>query len=64
MSDKDKAKKTGAKKPADHPKFAEMVKAALVTEKKRNDSSLQAIKKYIKENFKVGDSTAAHQISS
>ena len=43
MSDKDKTKKTAAKKPADHPKFAEMVKAAIVAQKKRNGSSFQAI---------------------
>ena len=53
MSDKDKTKKSGAKKPADHPKFAEMVKAAIVALNERNGSSLQAIEKYIKANFKV-----------
>ena len=52
MSDKDKTKKSGAKKPADHPKFAEMVKAAIVALNERNGSSLQAIEKYIKANFK------------
>lgn len=60
MSDKEKSKKTGAKKPADHPKFGEMVKAAIVAEKKRNGSSLQAIEKYIKENFKVGETARQH----
>lgn len=53
MSTSEGAKKV--KKPAEHPKYMEMVKAALATLKERNGSSRQAILKYIKANYKVGD---------
>ena len=59
------ATKTGdapAKKPAakprpaaDHPKYIDMVCAAVVALKERNGSSRQAIAKYIKANYKVGE---------
>jgi len=42
------AKKAGgskAKKPADHPKYAEMIKAALGSLKERGGSSRQAVLK-------------------
>ena len=52
------AKKTGekkkvAKKPADHPKYVEMIVAAITALKDRGGSSRQAILKYIKANYKV-----------
>ena len=43
------------KKPADHPPYSEMIKAAISSLKERNGSSRQAIEKYIKANYKVGD---------
>ena len=54
-----KAKKVPAKpkKIADHPPFAEMVKAAVAALKERTGSSKIAIVKYIKANNKVGDSS-------
>ena len=51
-------KKTVAKKPADHPKYAEMIAAAIGALKERKGSSRQAILKYINANFKVGDNAA------
>ena len=42
-------------KPAEHPAYAEMIVTAITTLKERNGSSGQAIKKYIKANFKVKD---------
>ena len=39
-------------KPADHPSFKVMVKAAVKSLKERNGSSRQAIKKYIAANYK------------
>jgi len=52
-------KKTGgagkaAKKPADHPKYGEMVHQALAALKERGGSSRQAVLKYIMQHFKVG----------
>ena len=55
-----KAKKPAAKKPADHPKYIDMIKAAITALKERNGSSRQAIAKYIKANYKVGDSADVH----
>jgi len=49
-----------AKKPAEHPKYADMIKAAVSTLKERTGSSRQAIAKYIKGNYKVGDSADSH----
>lgn len=51
------AKKTAAKpkKPADHPKYSEMVSQAVSSLKERGGSSRQAILKYIVKNFKVGN---------
>lgn len=53
------AKKTGgaaARKQVvvDHPKYSEMVRAALTSLKERGGSSRQAVLKYIVKNFKVG----------
>lgn len=53
-------KKPAAKAPADHPKYIDMVKAAIVALKERNGSSRQAIEKYIKANYKVGDGVGTH----
>ena len=52
----------GAKRktPAEHPKYEEMIKSAILTLKERNGSSRQAIEKYIKANYKVGDTAAQH----
>lgn len=47
-----------AKKPvktAEHPKYIDMIKAAIGALKERNGSSRQAIEKYIKANYKVGE---------
>lgn len=53
MSD---TKKTAApKKPAEHPTYIEMVKAAIAALKDRTGSSRQAILKYIQANYKVKD---------
>ena len=38
------------KKPAEHPKYSEMIAAAIVALKERNGSSRQAIVKYIAKN--------------
>ena len=48
-------KKPAAKKVADHPKYIDMVKAAIGTLKERNGSSRQAILKYINANYTVSD---------
>lgn len=55
-----KAKATKAvKKVADHPKYGEMVQAAIAALKERNGSSRQAIIKYVTANFKVSDSSVS-----
>lgn len=50
-------KKVAAKprKPAEHPKYAEMVAQAVSSLKERGGSSRQAILKYIVKTFKVGN---------
>ena len=53
-------KKAAPKKVADHPKYSEMIKAAIAALKERNGSSRQAILKYIKANYKVGESASTH----
>lgn len=55
-----KAKKPAPKKPAEHPTYAEMIVAAITALKERNGSSRQAISKYIKANYKVGDNADVH----
>ena len=47
------------KKPATHPKYSEMIAAALKSLKERGGSSRQAILKYIQANYKVGDNATA-----
>ena len=64
MSDGEKAtkpKKSAPKKPADHPKYIEMIAAAVGALKERNGSSRQAIVKYIVANYKVdADKAGVH----
>ena len=50
-----KKKPAAPKKPAEHPPYIDMIKAAIVALKERNGSSRQAIEKYIKANYKVGE---------
>jgi histone H1/5 len=60
-------KKTTAKvvkKPAAHPKYSEMVSAAIAGLKERGGSSRQAILKYIIANYKVGSAADATKINS
>ncbi|CAL8305014.1 unnamed protein product [Lota lota] len=45
------------RKPASHPKYSEMIKKAIESEKARGGSSRQSIQKYIKKNFSVGDNS-------
>ena len=64
MSDapaKPAAKKAPAKKkPAEHPKYTEMITAAITALKNRKGSSKMAITKYITANYKVGDNADSH----
>lgn len=53
-------KKSAPKKPAEHPKYIDMIVAAIVALKERTGSSRQAIVKYIKANYKVGDNSDVH----
>ena len=59
MSQADK-KKAAPKKPAEHPKYIEMIVAAITALKERTGSSRQAIVKYISANYKVGDNANTH----
>merc|ERR1711994_343549 len=54
------AKAAKPKKPANHPKYSDMIKAAITSLKERGGSSRQAILKYISANYKVGDNAASH----
>lgn len=64
MSDAASPKKAAAKKkptkPADHPKYIDMIVAAIAALKERSGSSRQAIIKYIKANYKVGENVGTH----
>jgi hypothetical protein len=53
-------KKSAPKKPADHPKYIDMICASITALKERTGSSRQAIVKYIKANYKVGDNCDVH----
>ena len=53
-------KKAGPKKPADHPKYEDMIKAAIAALKERSGSSRQAILKYVQSNYKVSDGANTH----
>ena len=55
-----KAKKPAAKKVAEHPKYSEMIAAAIGALKERSGSSRQAILKYVAANYKVGDGANTH----
>lgn len=46
--------------PADHPKYIDMIVAAVTALKERTGSSRQAIVKYIRANYKVGDNAEVH----
>lgn len=56
----DNAKPKISKKPVDHPKYSDMIKAAILTLKDRSGSSRQAIVKYITANYKVGETAGRH----
>ena len=60
MGDASPKKKAAPKKPAEHPKYVEMIVAAIAALKERKGSSRQAIGKYIKANYKVGDNSDVH----
>lgn len=49
------AKKKVPKKPAEHPKYEEMITTAIKELKERSGSSRQKVTKYISEHYKVGD---------
>ncbi len=53
-------KKKVVKKQAEHPKYSEMIEAAISALKERKGSSRQAILKYVIANYKVGDSASTH----
>ncbi|XP_001516616.3 histone H1.0 [Ornithorhynchus anatinus] len=44
-----------AKKATDHPKYSDMIVAAIRAEKNRAGSSRQSIQKYVKGHYKVGE---------
>ena len=48
-------KTTATKAAPDHPKYSEMVAAAIAALKERNGSSRQAIYKFVKSNYNVGE---------
>ncbi|KAM9837275.1 histone H1.0 [Aulostomus maculatus] len=51
-----KAKKAPKpKKPTSHPKYSDMIKAAIVHDASRSGASRQSIQKYVRKNYKVGD---------
>jgi histone H1/5 len=53
-------KPAAAKKPAEHPKYIDMILAAVGALKERSGSSRQAIVKYIRANYKVSDGADTH----
>lgn len=53
-----KSKKTAAakaKKPTSHPKYSDMIKAAIDNDDSRGGASRQSIQKFVKQNYNVGD---------
>lgn len=51
-----KAKKVAKpKKAASHPKYSDMITAAIVNDASRGGASRQSIQKYVRKNYKVGD---------
>ncbi|XP_041473356.1 histone H1-delta-like [Lytechinus variegatus] len=55
-----KKKTSKPKTPANHPKYSDMIASALKSLNEKKGSSRQAILKYIKANYKVGDSANVH----
>ncbi|KAG7507452.1 histone H1.0-B [Solea senegalensis] len=56
-----KAKRTPkTKKPASHPKYSEMIKAAITNDASRTGMSRQSIQKYVRANYDVGDNADSH----
>ena len=53
-------KKAAPKAPAEHPKYADMIKAAITSLGERKGSSRQAISKYVKATYKVGETSDTH----
>lgn len=51
---------SNATKTTQHPKYADMITAAITTLKERNGSSRQAICKYVKANYSVGETCDVH----
>lgn len=43
------------KKPSSHPKYSDMIKAAIQSDQSRGGASRQSIQKYVKSTYKVGD---------
>ena len=60
MSESTKKASKNPVKPPEHPKYSVMVVAAVTVKKERNGSSRQAITKYIKANYKVGENAGVH----
>ena len=60
MSESRKKASKNPVKPPEHPKYSVMVVAAVTVKKERNGSSRQAITKYIKANYKVGENAGVH----
>ncbi|XP_051927354.1 histone H1.0-B [Hippocampus zosterae] len=55
-----KAKKAPKpKKPASHPKYSDMIQAAIVHDASRSGASRQSIQKFVRKNYKVGDNADA-----
>jgi len=57
---KKKQNKGKPRPPAQHPKYSEMIIAAITATKERGGTSRQKILKYIGANYKVGDGFEAH----
>ena len=57
---KKQAKTTKPRAPAQHPKYSEMIVAAITATKERGGTSRQKILKYIGANYKVGDGFESH----
>ena len=57
---KKQAKTTKPRAPAQHPKYSEMITAAITATKERGGTSRQKILKYIGANYKVSDGFEAH----
>ncbi|NP_999722.1 histone H1-delta [Strongylocentrotus purpuratus] len=55
-----KKKASKPKTPASHPKYSDMIASALESLKEKKGSSRQAILKYVKANFTVGDNANVH----